>query len=639
MKILNTSKNSNNEKQSSINKSMNKKDNINNPIKITNYYNTNSSDIILNENPDFYKEFIKLRKEIEDNINLELNNFNIPKNLTNSLITLLNTYQEEIFSNINKNYNQNKLKEIISKKLENILNFTKNQFKIIDLSRKNALNKLNIGFEKLNDLINKNLNKNNKDLNLLYQNEKKKKNKVILKPSLSFNHYSGLIKTKKNLGKNKRFLSLIGKLNNSCTNIKTNNNNDFSNASLEKEYLNTNPSLTNYSTLINVDSKKFNINEYSFLNKDLGRNSKSLEKEILNLKNSFNSQFSFSKNSEEINFLSNNFIIIFAQKIDEFFQLMNDLQKSIIEKKNNVNELKKNFEILKKKIKSFLDLILKKTNNNNIIIVDNDVKNERLNTNTSIEIKYEKELIKRKLDKSNSSKKEKKTNSIINVFSLKKLIEYENLLKIQNEKINKLESTNELLLEDKNKLNNQIKKLNEELLNINKKVHSKIKNLNLKTNGNDIIELINILFSNEKNKLYLEEENGINKYYEENIKLKKLFEECIEIINESIKKTSNQYLNMKIPSLFYEINDNEQSENATFKYNKNKVVFNENNIKKAVNVFKNYNILICDKIEKLQNKIKELKDVNDTFKDIIKNTSEKVHDEKELINFDKEFFK
>ena len=638
MKILNTSKNSNNEKQSSINKSMNKKDNINNPIKITNYYNTNSSDIILNDNPDFYKEFIKLRKEIEDNINLELNNFNIPKNLTNSLITLLNTYQEEIFSNINKNYNQNKLKEIISKKLENILNFTKNQFKIIDLSRKNALNKLNIGFEKLNDLINKNFNNNNKDLNLLYQNEKKNKNKVILKPSLSFNHYSGLIKTKKNLGKNKRFLSLIGKLNNSCTNIKTNNN-DFSNASLEKEYLNTNPSLTNYSTLINVDSKKFNINEYSFLNKDLGRNSKSLEKEILNLKNSFNSQFSFSKNSEEINFLSNNFIVIFAQKIDEFFQLMNDLQKSIIEKKNNVNELKKNFEILKKKIKSFLDLILKKTNNNNIIIVDNDVKNERLNTNTSIEIKYEKELIKRKLDKSNSSKKEKKTNSIINAFSLKKLIEYENLIKIQNEKINKLESTNKILLEDKNKLNNQIKKLNEELLNINKKVHSKIKNLNLKTNGNNIIELINILFSNEKNKLYLEEENGINKYYEENIKLKKLFEECIEIINESIKKTSNQYLNMKIPSLFYEINDNEQSENATFKYNKNKIVFNENNIRKAVNVFKNYNILICDKIEKLQNKIKELKDVNDTFKDIIKNTSEKVHDEKELINFDKEFFK
>ena len=638
MKILNTSKNSNNEKQSSINKSMHKKDNINNPIKITNYYNTNSSDIILNENPDFYKEFIKLRKEIEDNINLELNNFNIPKNLTNSLITLLNTYQEEIFSNINKNYNQNKLKEIISKKLENILNFTKNQFKIIDLSRKNALNKLNIGFEKLNDLINKNLNNNNKDLNLLYQNEKKNKNKVILKPSLSFNHYSGLMKTKKNLGKNKRFLSLIGKLNNSCTNIKTNNN-DFSNASLEKEYLNTNPSLTNYSTLINVDSKKFNINEYSFLNKDLGRNSKSLEKEILNLKNSFNSQFSFSKNSEEINFLSNNFIIIFAQKIDEFFQLMNDLQKSIIEKKNNVNELKKNFEILKKKIKSFLDLILKKTNNNNIIIVDNDVKNERLNTNTSIEIKYEKELIKRKLDKSNSSKKEKKTNSIINAFSLKKLIEYENLIKIQNEKINKLESTNKILLEDKNKLNNQIKKLNEELLNINKKVHSKIKNLNLKTNGNNIIELINILFSNEKNKLYLEEENGINKYYEENIKLKKLFEECIEIINESIKKTSNQYLNMKIPSLFYEINDNEQSENATFKYNKNKIVFNENNIRKAVNVFKNYNILICDKIEKLQNKIKELKEVNDIFKDIIKNTSEKVHDEKELINFDKEFFK
>ena len=65
------------------------------------------------------------------------------------------------------------------------------------------------------------------------------------------------MKAKKSLARNKRFLSIIGKLNNSCSNIKTNN--DFSNASLEKEYLNTNPSITNNSTLINHD-KKINCN-------------------------------------------------------------------------------------------------------------------------------------------------------------------------------------------------------------------------------------------------------------------------------------------------------------------------------------------------------------------------------------------
>ena len=156
-----------------INKQTNINSNINNPIKITNYYTPHTSDITSKENPDLYTEFLKLRKEIEENINLELNNINIPKNLTNSLITLLNTYQDEIFNNINKNYNSNKLKEIISIKLENILNFTKNQFKIIDLSRKNAINKLNLGFDKLNELLSKynTINKNSNPNIKLLQSE------------------------------------------------------------------------------------------------------------------------------------------------------------------------------------------------------------------------------------------------------------------------------------------------------------------------------------------------------------------------------------------------------------------------------------------------------------------------------------
>ena len=49
-------------------------------------------------------------------------------------------------------------------------------------------------------------------------------------------------------------------------------------------------------------------------------------------------------------------------------------------------------------------------------------------------------MIKNKLDKSNSSQKqEKKPYSLLTGFSLKKIIEYENLIKIQTEKISQLE--------------------------------------------------------------------------------------------------------------------------------------------------------------------------------------------------------
>ena len=736
MKKIRISKNLNIQKQIPINKAAKKNKNINNnPIKITNYITPHTSDITSKENPDFYTGFVKLKKEIESNISLELNNIIVPKSLTNSIITSMNTYKEEIYNNIYKNINSNKLKEFINNKLDNILNFIKNQFKIIEVSRKNAINKLNIGFERLNEFVsnNYNLNQNpnikliqsenfieiinslskliknfmtneslltkqleenysqknlfnnlinqleNNGLNFFSEaknifqklrdlqsqisnNLKEKKeemktksitNKIFLKPSLSLNHYSGLMKAKRNLAKNKRFLSIIGKLNNSCSNIKSNNN-DFSNASIEKEYINTNPSVTNNSTSINIDSKKIILNDstnnninisndesnkknYSFLIKNLGRNSKSLEKEIINLKNSFNSQNSVSKNSEEYENLSNinNLSYILAQKISEFFIVMNNLQKSILQKRKNINELKKKFELLKKNIEYCSSLILKKnTNSNNIIIVDGEMKNERLNANTSTEIKYEKEKIRNKLNCSNQ--KNEKSDSLLNKISLSKLIEYENLNKIQNEKIKKLETSNELLKEDNTKLNTQISKLNEEFFNINKIINNKIKQLNIKTEENNLCNLINFLISNEKNQNFLEKENGINKYYNENIKLKKIIEECIEIIYNNIKNKASKYLNMKIPSLFNEINN---EENVSIKSQENKMKINERNAKKAVNLFITYNNSLSDKMEKMEKTINDLKEINEIYKEIIKNTSEDDVDEKELIDFEKEFFK
>ena len=95
---------------------------------------------------------------------------------------------------------------------------------------------------------------------------------------------------------------------------------------------------------------------------------------------------------------------------------MNNLQKSILQKRKNINELKKKFELLKKNIEYYSSLILKKnTNSNNIIIVDGEMKNERLNTNTSTEIKYEKEKIRNKLNYSKFALKNRKIDIFQNL--------------------------------------------------------------------------------------------------------------------------------------------------------------------------------------------------------------------------------
>ncbi len=93
---------------------------------------------------------------------------------------------------------------------------------------------------------------------------------------------------------------------------------------------------------------------------------------------------------------------------------------------------------------------------------------------------------------------------------------------------------------------------------------------------------------------------------------------------------------MKIPSLFNEINN---EENVSIKSQENKMKINERNAKKAVNLFITYNNSLSDKMEKMQKTINDLKEINEIYKEIIKNTSEDDVDEKELIDFEKEFFK
>ena len=197
----------------------------------------------------------------------------------------------------------------------------------------------------------------------------KNRPKKSLKNSNSLNHFNTNLKSnylnmKNNGFNNMKILAALGTLNNSFT---TNSSNNFSNISIEKEYLNTNPS----TSIINNEIRNKLCNNL---------NSSAEKEKILNLKNSFMSVKTETKNSEENVSLNNqNLANNLAKKILEFFREMNNLQKAIVQKKNNIHLMKKKFEITKKSIENFALEIQKKyskknNNKDNIIIIYEEYK-------------------------------------------------------------------------------------------------------------------------------------------------------------------------------------------------------------------------------------------------------------------------
>ena len=489
--------------------------------------------------------------------------------------------------------------------------------------------------------------------------------KKYLKNSNSLNHFntnlnSNYLNMKKNSFNNMKLLAALGTLNNSFT---TNSSNNFSNISIEKEYLNTNPS----TSIINNEIR----------NKFCNNLNSSAEKEkILNLKNSFMSVKTETKNSEENISLNNqNLANNLAKKILEFFREMNNLQKAIVQKKNNIHLMKKKFEITKKNIENFALEIQKKytkknNNKDNIIIIDDEDKKE---INTSVENKKEKiNYIK---------KSEKKINLNNSSNNISKLKDYENTIKSQKEKIHNLLQSNETLIKDKKKLNSEISILQNQINEISKLINEKAKSLNktinnskrniiqnlkdiletniincnnnnnINNNNNDIINNNNSNTNNTDNNTSLkiikqEIENGssTNKYYEENIQLKKLFQECINIINTIVKNNSKKYSNIEFPSLTEDDSESDNSSdddiiisNENSKLNSSleeSFIVNGENVKNAIDLFKKYNNEMVEIMSKMKDKIYSLKEANKALNEIIQSSNVEQVEEKELVNFD-----
>ncbi len=608
--------------------------------------------------------------KIENNF-LQNNNVITLINSISKLIKLYMTKESILIKQIRENYSKlNIIKNITNDIEENGLNFFKEAKDI---------------FKKLKEI--QNFSSKQILLSPTLTSELKTLNKKNLKNSNSLNHFNpktnyNFFKTKNNDFNNMKLLAALGTLNNSFT---TNSSNNFSNISIEKEYLNTNPST---SIINNEIRNKLTYNLNTSVEKDKEKNS--------NLKNSFMSVKTDTKYSEDnISFNKNNLGLNLAKQILEFFQEMNKLQKAIVQKKNNIHSMKKKFEITKKNIENFALKIqrnyYKQNNNkNNIFIVDDEDKKDISNNDNSTEVKKEKIYYLKKNDKNTNNN----NNS--------KLKQYEKLIKVQKEKIDNLKQSNETLIKDKKRLNIEILNLQNQIDEITKIINEKTQNLNLNSKNN-IIEKIKAIFDSNNNNITLmninnnnnnnnnnnsslinipnenndndnnnnnnselnknlennkntninssnnikqEIENGstMNKYYEENIQLKKLFQECINIINIIVKNNSKKYSNIEFPSLTEDSNsDNSSEDNNIIISNENSkinssledsFIINGENIKNAIELFKKYNNEMTEIMSKMKDKIYSLKEANKALTEIIQCSNCEQVEEKELVNFD-----
>ena len=202
---------------------------------------------------------------------------------------------------------------------------------------------------------------------------------------------------------------------------------------------------------------------------------------------------------------------------------------------------------------------------------------------------------------------------------------------MQNSLKNEIEKTNIISkekIEKISELNMQINKLNQEILNINnEKMNSEKKIKEVINNEQEKINLVNL--SNQKIK-YMEMEiehakneinklnSKINEYITQNDKLKdEIFIQKENTTKKNFEVEKNlleiKLLNNKILDLNSTI-DKLLSEKASL--NENNEILNKTNLDK-INTLTNENIQLKNDIDKLNNKIKELDNINLSLKDSI----------------------
>jgi len=607
-------------------------------------YNKNIS---LNINEKYIKGKMQTANEIFDKIN-ELKK-NMIENIKSSENFFLSFYEEaknlfkkmkiirtekienlnqNLLNNKNVNNNKNEINNsLLHKHHRAISNSPPNNIYLISNSINNNSKLIKKKFDNNYNII---INKSNEDLNeikdmkkryikLLEENKKLKEDlsklneinnsKKINKTNIIYNGtpikgISSFVKRYKSANQkkyNQKSFS-IGNKNNKINILNYETNNQSKN---QYKIMRTNSNFTeedNNNTLKKAKKIKSKLIPYEFNNNEINRdnNKLSISKYSINIIGK-SVLINNSINNQNINIYNKNL----ASMVIVFLREMKKLQENITKKVDNINELKKNFEIRKKQLKKYSENIINEFNNlsnnreycENIIKEQNNISNfEKCNNYFNHNIKeYEFNI-------SNKEKRVEKNQE--NIYSENKNLGLD--LKNKNASMEIKEAADNI--NNLGKINNKSKEIqtqldeNDELQENSKKQLKKYNLINkekeiYKLNENELITIRNenLRIINENRKL----EKEISQYKSNLITLSNTNESIIRRKEESIKNLSNneRELNKQIEKLNNEI----------LKYKNN---LDQNIIlEKEINILRKNNDINQQKIIQLLEENKKLKDI------------------------------
>ena len=318
-------------------------------------------------------------------------------------------------------------------------------------------------------------------------------------------------------------------------------------------------------------------------------------KAIYNQNNDYNIKIINYKNNENI---SPSFIN-FADKVNKFLKLIDELQESILHKKDNITQMKIEFSKSKSKLAKYC---------NNII----ENKKENIINNNTFYIKHISDFtLLHKYDK----------DSIINIRK-----EKENYKNEYNQLLEEMSKQTQIILDSKSKLtekiyeNNELKakieKLEEEKQNYEKKAQNE-NNLN---NNKDFT-------TNEENYSMPNKNEIITKLVEEKNRLKSLIDNCMKIIFVTMEDNS--------PDLIDEISNNDNIEDND---NDDEDIIDNDNIESYINLvnnnikkFQSYNKEVNSQLQKYKREANEnslrSKEYKDALEQLLnKNNNEEIEE-------------
>ena len=586
-----------------------------NPI-INNYTNNNNNIIIFDENK---KKLLINEEEIMVNLinNLSTNIKNCNKKFKTSIINTANLIQ---ISNNKLIQTKNQLDLLINKNSKNnlIVNNIKN-----DIDNLYSLNIDIIDNVKVIDNNQLKFYEDSKEIfNCLKSNHKSK-----------LKQYYKLFKSLQNIQDTKKNQSSNNSRINSLNYYYTFNNTTSTDHSQKHKKVRSLPTdVKNDIKYLKISTKKYSVNNRTRNNSNSLYENKvndTSETGTNNLSsftntNTFNNNFSF-RDEDESEIKNNNIkkheIFYLATNMMEFFNKMNILQESIINKKKGINQMKIDFEVYKKKLIKYLKSILKGEiiNQNNISTITN-------NNHTSSYNKIVIENCNDSIPMNNKTYSNDKLKIIkINEYEIKSDVDLKSKLNSLLEKYSKQDQELNTLVNNKNELESKINALdknNKELttkLNNNKNAENSLINENknlkhllnkniavishfMKNKNNDNL-VINLLQNNLTLNLTNEDEK-INK--EEISEILKKFENYLNELNtnlKNLKESKNKYKKQaheneikanaykkSLDEMINKIEVNEEKNNVNnIDNNKQNIISNNNNSVKENNNNNNKN--------------------------------------------------